>query len=37
MMFKKLDPEVYDIKIKLLEANNTIARLKGQIAQNVTQ
>jgi hypothetical protein len=35
MMFKKLDPEVYDIKIKLLEANNTIARLKGQIAQNV--
>jgi len=37
MMFKKLDPEMYDIKIKLLEANNTIARLKGQIAQNVTQ
>jgi hypothetical protein len=35
MIFKKLDPEVYDIKIKLLEANNTIARLKGQIAQNV--
>jgi len=37
MMFKKLDPEMYDIKIKLLEANNTIARLKGQIGQNVTQ
>jgi hypothetical protein len=37
MMFKKLDPEMYDIKIKLLEANNTIARLKGQITQNVTQ
>lgn len=36
MLFKKLDPEMYDIKIKLLEANNTIARLKGQIAQNVT-
>ena len=36
MMFKKLDPEMYDIKIKLLEANNTIARLKGQIGQNVT-
>ena len=37
LLFKKLDPEMYDIKIKLLEANNTIARLKGQIAQNVTQ
>ena len=37
MLFKKLDPEMYDIKIKLLEANNTIARLKGQIAQNVPQ
>jgi hypothetical protein len=37
MLFKKLDPEMYDVKIKLLEANNTIARLKGQIAQNVTQ
>ena len=37
MMFKKLDPEMYDVKIKLLEANNAIARLKGQIAQNVAQ
>jgi peptidoglycan hydrolase CwlO-like protein len=37
MLFKKLDPEMYDIKIKLLEANNTIARLKGLIVQNVTQ
>ncbi len=37
VLFKKLDPEMYDVKIKLLEANNTIARLKGQMAQNVTQ
>ena len=37
ILFKKLDPEMYDIKIKLLEANNTITRLKGQIAQNVAQ
>ena len=37
MLFKKLDPEMYDVKIKLLEANNTIARLKGQIAQNAAQ
>jgi tRNA U34 5-carboxymethylaminomethyl modifying GTPase MnmE/TrmE len=37
MLFKKLDPEMYDVKIKLLEANNTIARLKGQTTQNVVQ
>lgn len=32
-LFKAGEPELYDIKLKLIEANNTIARLKGQLSQ----
>jgi peptidoglycan hydrolase CwlO-like protein len=31
--FKTFQPEIYDLKMKLLEAQNTISRLKGQLQQ----
>ena len=31
-MFKAKDPEIFEVKKKLLEANNTISRLKGQLS-----
>jgi peptidoglycan hydrolase CwlO-like protein len=31
--FKTSQPEIYDLKMKLLEAQNTISRLKGQLQQ----
>jgi peptidoglycan hydrolase CwlO-like protein len=31
--FKTSQPEIYDFKMKLLEAQNTISRLKGQLQQ----
>lgn len=31
--FKSSQPEIYDLKMKLLEAQNTISRLKGQLQQ----
>jgi peptidoglycan hydrolase CwlO-like protein len=31
--FKASQPEIYDLKMKLIEAQNTISRLKGQLQQ----
>jgi len=31
--FKTSQPEIYDLKMKLIEAQNTISRLKGQLQQ----
>jgi hypothetical protein len=31
-MFKAKDPEIFEVKKRLLEANNTISRLKGQLS-----
>lgn len=30
-LLKAGDPIIYDLKVKLIEANNTIARLKGEL------
>jgi hypothetical protein len=32
-LFKAAEPELFQIKMKLIEANNTIARLKSQLSQ----
>jgi hypothetical protein len=31
--FRASQPEIYDLKMKLIEAQNTISRLKGQLQQ----
>ena len=31
--FRASQPEIYDLKMKLIEAHNTISRLKGQLQQ----
>ncbi len=31
--FKSSQPEIYDLKMKLIESQNTISRLKGQLQQ----
>ena len=36
-LFKSGEPELYDLKIKLIEANNTIVRLKGQLMQTKSE
>ncbi len=33
-MFREKDPEIFELKKRLIEANNMISRLKGQITQN---
>jgi hypothetical protein len=30
-LLQTTEPELYNLKVKLLEANNTISRLKGQL------
>jgi peptidoglycan hydrolase CwlO-like protein len=32
-MFRDKEPEMFELKKKLIEANNTISRLKGQLTQ----
>ena len=32
-MFRDQEPEIFELKKRLIEANNTIARLKGQLPQ----
>jgi peptidoglycan hydrolase CwlO-like protein len=34
-MFRDKEPEIFELKKKLIEANNTIARLKGQLSQSI--
>lgn len=33
-LLKAGEPVIYDLKLKLIEANNTIARLKGELLKN---
>jgi hypothetical protein len=32
-MFRDKEPEIFELKKKLIEANNTISRMKGQLSQ----